>query len=329
MPRVFSNSSDKLVGGSVTCRDGVETLSLMVEVGDDWPVVLSTTFREMGAEAGGAGAGIVGGGTVGGGIVGAGIVGAGGAAAVAAAVAGAVAGAGAGAVVVVVVVVEAMAGAGVGAGAEVEEDESEEGDIIEGSRDEIRFPQSFDFRLFLWVWGASGASEESCRTAWVSWLDSESSESRRLERSTVWDLCHFFRGSLVEEVAVEEGSELVRRTEREEGKREARKDLLDVILGSMTVQQSKQATVKLHASKQKDVNRNKNNKKMPSMEKLRRAKQARQGKGGSRLLDEICMSGSSLWLRCQISDGVLFFLSPPADYRGAVTGERFGSNANA
>lgn len=52
----------------------------------------------------------------------------------------------------------------------------------------------------------------------------------------VFDLCDFFfRESLVDEEAVEEGSEFIRKTEREEGKREARKDLLDVILGSMTV----------------------------------------------------------------------------------------------
>lgn len=226
MPKVFSNSSTELVGGSVTCKDGVETLSLMVEVGDDWPVELSTGFLEMGAEAGGAGAGIVGAGTAGGGMAGAGIVGAGGAAATV--------GVGAGAVIVVVV--EAMAGAEV----EVDEEESEELDIIEGSRDEIRLPQSFDLRLFLWLCGRS-ASEESCRTGWVwwvswldwDWVDSESSESRRLERSTVLDLCHFLRGSLVEGEAVEGGSELVRSMEREEGKREARKDLLDVILGSI------------------------------------------------------------------------------------------------
>ena len=121
-------------------------------------------------------------------------------------------------------------------------------DMSDGSNDERRPPQVLDFRAparggtsspFLWLLEPS-VSELSCRTVSSAWLDPEAfgdSGSRRWERSMVLDLCHgFLRGSLDEEEAVETGSELERRTEREEGNREARKDLLDVILNSMTVQ---------------------------------------------------------------------------------------------
>lgn len=83
--------------------------------------------------------------------------------------------------------------------------------------------------------------------------------SRRWERSIVEDLCHvFLRGSccaaaefeefvvevLVEDEETESGSVLDLNTEREEGRMDALKDLLDVMLGIMTVQQQQPA---LHA----------------------------------------------------------------------------------
>jgi hypothetical protein len=162
-----------------------------------------------------------------------------------------------------------------------------EGNMSEGSSEDRRLPQLFDFLLVpvgrscggtgsppdpllllllvLRAW--RGALElSSCRTAsrepvleleFDVVLDAVVPGSRRLERSIVEDLCHvFLRGScwaaaefeeleaevfdvevLVEDEEEDSGSVLDRNTEREEGKIDARKDLLDVILGIMTVQQ--------------------------------------------------------------------------------------------
>lgn len=164
-----------------------------------------------------------------------------------------------------------------------------EGNMSEGSSEDKRLPQVFDFLLVpvgrscggtgsppepllllllvLRAW--RGALElSSCRTAsrepvleleleFDVVLDAVVPGSRRWERSIVEDLCHvFLRGSclaaaefeeleaevfvvevLVEDEEEDSGSVLDRNTEREEGKRDARKDLLDVILGIMTVQQ--------------------------------------------------------------------------------------------